>query len=257
MNRREHWITWGLTLLAAILAAIAAGRPITIPPPPIPAPPSESPTIPPPQEPKPDPLAAIIRISKTGTGCSATIIGPKRPDNRYWVLSAAHCTQRVGERWGGRFRDDRTLGLVVVSVDRKADVCWMLTDLADSNTNLPYAILAERIPPRGTPVWHAGFGIDQPGNVEAGELTNPQPNADNQLEYLLSVSSGDSGGGIVDKTTGHILGPVCCTTAPGRKARVWAASPEACRQAQKVSLVLDEWEPFPIPIKTNDHHDNR
>lgn len=248
MTTRERWITWGLVVLSAILAAIAAGRPIVIPPPPINLPDGQPQPAPPPSEPKPNPLGAIARIGRANVGCSATIIGPRRSDNRYWALSAAHCCQAVGERWNARLRDGRTVGLQVVNIDRKADVAWMLTDSSDTNFVLPYALLAEHTPEKNAKVWHAGFGIDQPGNVESGRLVNNQETTDGQWEYWLSVSSGDSGGAIVDDATGSVLGPVCCTTAPGHPARVWAASPAACRKQQRVNLSLDEWEPFPIPV---------
>lgn len=247
MSARERWITWGLAALAAVLAAIAAGRPITLPPLPVnpaPVPPDAAPITPAPAQ--PDPLGAIIRISRPGTGCSATIIGPKRIDGRYWVLSAAHCCRETGERWTGRLRDGRTVGLVVVSIDREPDVAWMLTDV--DGHGYPFALLADSTPPVGTRVWHAGYGVDKPANREDGAVTGAE-NAEGQVEYRLSVSSGDSGGGIIMDGAGRVLSPVCCTTAPGQVARVWGASPERCRRAQTVSVSLDEWIPIPIPTR--------
>jgi S1-C subfamily serine protease len=248
MSNRDRWITWILAAIAAIAAAIAAGRPITIPPPPLgQTPPPQAPP-PAPEPPQPNPLAAIVRISRSGVGCSATIIGPRRSDGRYWVLSAAHCSQGLRERWTATTRDGRSFGLTVVALDRRSDVAWMLTDNPGETFSLPFAILAEQAAPAGTAVWHAGFGIDRPGNREDGVVVSPRPDERGQIEYRLNVSSGDSGGAIIRADTGHVLGPVCCTTAPGQLARVWAAAPEVCRSLQSANTSLDDWEPLTLPL---------
>jgi hypothetical protein len=243
---RGQWITWILAAVAAVLAGIAAGRPITLPPLPIeqhppqvePQPPINPPTI------EPDPLGAIVRTSRPGVGCSATLIGPRRPDNRWWVLTAAHCCDRIGERWSMRFRDGRSAGFTIVNIDRRSDCAWGVTDSND--VIYPHALLAERSPEIGAKVWHAGYGVDVPGNREEGAVL-AVPDASGQLKFRLSVSSGDSGGGIVIDAGGRVCSTVCCTTRRGAVADVWGASTEAIRAAQRDTVDIERWDPIEVP----------
>lgn len=242
---RRAWITWILIVVSAVVVGIIRGQPIVIPPPPIqqPAPPSEQPPTPPGVV--PDPINAIVRISRPGVGCSATFIWPRRADGRYWVLSAEHCGAE-GAKWTARFRDGRSVGLTCVAVRKGADFAWLLSDV---DTHIyPSAILRDTDPPVGTKVWHSGYGVDKPGNHEDGVVT-ALPNADGQIEFRLSVSSGDSGGGIMMDSNGHVISPVCCTTERGAVGRVWGASPVLARRGQVVNVDVDEWNPFPIPLK--------
>lgn len=248
---------WLQALIAGLVAALAAvlGSQVVPPPvvPPQPPPPIVIPPQPPPPpveppkppEPKPDTLNAIVRISAPGVGCSATIIGPRRVDGRWWVLTAAHCVSGNGQRWSLKFRDGRSAGATVVNFDRKSDHAWMLTE---SNTEMfPFALLAESSPPPGTPIWHAGFGVDRPANREDGVITDV-PNGDGQIRMRLSVSSGDSGGGICVTADGRIVSCVCCTTGRGQVADVWGASVEAIRRNQVALVDVEEWRPLEIPL---------
>lgn len=245
-DRARAWVTWVLIVVSAIVIGVIRATPIVIPPPPIsePAPPTTRPPEPPGTQ--PDPLNAIVRISRPGVGCSATIIGPRRADGRYWVLSACHCTDRAGERWSARFRDGRTTGLVVVARSERPDFSWMLTDV--DTQIFPYALLRDTDPTPGEKVWHAGFGVDKPGNREDGVVTRAM-NADGQIGYRISVSSGDSGGGIMLDSEGKVMSPVCCTTAPGRNADVWGSSPVVAKRGQTVNVDVEEWTPLPIPTR--------
>jgi hypothetical protein len=118
----------------------------------------------------------------------------------------------------------------------------------DTNKELyPFAFLASSSPPAGTKVWHAGYGIDKPGNRESGSFIDG-PNSDGQVHFRLSVSSGDSGGGILATDTGLVLSCVCCTSSRGRSADVYGASPEAIGRLLPSGLVLDYWEPLEIPL---------
>lgn len=247
---------WLQAILTALLAALAAGLgirvvppeqpPIVVPPapPPIVVPPPPPPPPPTPPEPKPDTLNAIVRISSGNTGCSATIIGPRRHDGRYWVLTAAHCVSGTNQHWGMRFRDGRSMGAVVVNLNKTSDWAWMLTE---SNTEtLPFAYLNESSPPPGTPIWHAGYGVDKPANREDGVVTDV-PNSEGQIRMRLSVSSGDSGGGIAITSDGKIVSCVCCTSGRGQVADVWGASVESIRRGQVAVVDLDEWKPIEIP----------
>lgn len=194
------------------------------PPAPAPAPQPPAPPAPTPPRPQLDPLAAIGRIQFGSAGCTATIIGPQRDDGRWWVLTAAHCVSGVGQGGSMKLRDGRSFPLRVVAMDRRADCCWCLSqgEVAD----YPNARVALRTPASGARIWHAGFGVDRPGNREDGSVVSG-PNGDGQIEMRISVSSGDSGGALVLDETGEVISCVCCTTAKGRVARVWGASPEA------------------------------
>lgn len=250
---------WLQALAVAVLAVIGAmlgihvappqQQPPVIPPPtipPQPPTPDPKPQPPAPEEPKPDTLNAIVQIGSGRVGCSATVIGPRRPDGRYWVLSAAHCVEGTNQHWSMKFRNGRTAGAIVVNFDRKADYSWMLTE---SNTDTyPFALLAESSPPPGTPIWHSGFGVDRPGNREDGVVTDV-PNTDGQIRMRLSVSSGDSGGGICVTADGRVFSTVCCTSGRGQVADVWGSSTEALRRGQVAQVRIDDWQPLEIPLR--------
>lgn len=250
MPLRDRLINLGLWLGAALLAALLARLGIDAPPPPIvipdtPTQPTEPPQTPP-SEPPPNPLGAIVKIISGNVGCSATVIGPRRPDGRYWVLTAAHCVNGTGQRWTMRFRNGSTAGFTVVNFNRAADYAWGATD---SSTEIyPYALLADATPPAGTKVWHAGYGVDVPANREDGTLL-AGADGNGQLKFRMSVSSGDSGGGIVMDENGRIVSNVCCTTRRGAVADVWGASPESMRLGQRDTVDLWDWQPIEIPLR--------
>lgn len=200
---------------------------------------------PPKPAPKPDPVNAIGRIQFGNAGCTATVIGPRRPDGRWDVLTAAHCVVGEGQHGTMKFKDGRLVGVVVVSLDRRQDACWLVTE---SNDVFPFAHLAEKNPAIGSKVWHMGYGVHIPGNREDGTVT-ANANSDGQIEFRLSVSSGDSGGGIALNENGEIVGAVCCTTARNQVARVWACSPETAAKLRAAKTdVSTEWTPLEIPL---------
>lgn len=242
---RERLIAAIIAGLMAFLGALTAGRMVTLTAPVQDGAQPVAETAQPPKPPQgPDPLNAVVRITRPGVGCSATIIGPRRDDGRYWVLTAAHCVTSANERWTAHLRRGGSVGWTVVSLNRAADYAWGVTDT--TGMDLPWAELAPDAPPVGTPVWHAGFGTHEPGNREAGRVT-AGTNTDGQVELEISVSTGDSGGGVVMDPTGRVIAVVCCTSAPGKRARVLGASPVAARRGQ-TSLALDDtWAPIPIP----------
>lgn len=252
MSNREKLINWGVGLLFAVVAGLLARYGIKVDPPPVivlpsePVPPVQPPPDKPPSEPTPDALAAIVRISSGNVGCSATVIGPRRPDGRYWVLTAAHCVSGTGQRWTMKFRDGRTSGMQVVNFNRTSDFAWCVTD--GNNLTLPHALLAESTPAVGTRLWHAGYGVDVPANREDGELL-AHANAEGQIRFRMSVSSGDSGGGVVIDSGGKIVSTVCCTTRKGAVADVWGASPEVIKIGQRDTVDLDDWKPIDIPTR--------
>ena len=217
------------------------------------------PPVPPKPDPKPDPkpgdgkldpVNALGRIRFGSAGCTATVIGPRRPDGRWDVLTAAHCVSGVGARGTMTLKDGRSLGLRVVAYHRTPDVAWCVTE--DVVTNLPYALIAAKNPEPGTPVWHMGYGVDRPGNREDGTVAERE-NAQGQLRMILSVSSGDSGGGIFRNDTNELVSVVCCTSGMARKVSMWGASTEVIRRTRpKPTDSVDQddevWTPLPIPV---------
>jgi len=191
------------------------------PMPPMPMPPPDSPGG------RLDPPKALGRIRFGNAGCTATIIGPRRSDGRWDVLTASHCMNGVGSRGTFVLQDGRSLNVRVQVHQRKADIAWLVTE--DAHTQLPYANLSTSNPPVGTAVWHAGYGVDQPGNREDGQVSAIE-NSDGQLRFTLSVSSGDSGGGIFRADTNEVVSTVCCTSGLARKVSMWGGSAERAKQ---------------------------
>jgi len=256
VTNRERLIQFAAMLLAAVVAAIGSryGFPPPAPPAPPakPAPPGMDELDPPAVRPAPMPApapntpAAIGRIQFGSAGCTATVIGPRRPDGRYWVLTASHCVGGVGAHGTMRLLDGRTFGIIVDALDRRADWCWCHTE---SNSEVfPFALLADATPPAGTPIWHAGYGVDRPGNREDGTV-DAGPDSNGQIRMTLSVSSGDSGGGICTTAEGRVVSCVCCTAARGQRSQVWGASVEAIRRGLPTSMVVDGWTPIEVPLR--------
>lgn len=207
--------------------------------------------VPPAPEPKPPGKAnaehAIGKLRFGNAGCTATVIGPKRSDGRWDILTAAHCTGGVGSRGTFTLKDGRTLAVTVAARNTDADLTWLVTDAAVDD--LPFANLAAKNPPVGTEIWHMGYGIDQPGNREAGTITGAET-PDGQLPMELSVSSGDSGGGIFRADTNELVAVVCCTTDRGRKVLMFGGSAERAGRMRPVAKTdTDVWEPLAIPVR--------
>ncbi len=211
----------------------------------------------PPTSPKPDPkpsgggkldpVNALGRIRFGNAGCTATVIGPRRPDGRWDVLTAAHCVSGVGQRGTLTLKDGRSLGLRVVAHHRTPDVAWCVTE--EEVADLPYALIAAKNPEPGTPIWHMGYGVDRPGNREEGVVAERE-NAQGQLRMILSVSSGDSGGGIFRADTNELVSVVCCTSGMGRKVSMWGCSAEvAMRTRPKATDAEEDWTPIRVPIR--------
>jgi hypothetical protein len=211
------------------------------------------PPVPPKPDPKPpeggklDPVGALGRIRFGTAGCTATVIGPRRPDGRWDVLTAAHCVSGVGARGTLTLKDGHSFGIRVVAFHKTPDVAWCVTD--DEVKDLPYALIAESNPAVDTLVWHMGFGVDKPGNREDGTVAERE-NAQGQLRMVLSVSSGDSGGGIFRTDTNELVSVVCCTSGMARKVSMWGCSAEVARRTRpRPADDADEaWVPVPIPI---------
>ncbi len=195
--------------------------------------PTPPPTAPPPTVPpgkKADPLAATGRIRFGSAGCTATIIGPRRADGRWDVLTASHCVGGVNTRGTITLKDGRVLGIKTVGFYATPDLAWCVTD--DVIEDLPYAMIAVKNPEKGTAIWHQGYGVDKPGNLEEGTV-DASADSNGQLEMTLSVSSGDSGSGIFRKDTGELVAVVCCTSGRGSRTRMWGGCAEAAQTTRR------------------------
>ncbi len=248
-----------VSALLATLGVYLAKPPVTVPPattppaalPPIvinPPAPMPEPKPEPPRKPTPTPdaPAALVRIQIGNAGCTATVMGPRREDGRWWLLTAAHCTRAVGDRGSARLKDGRTFGFHVATREPNADVAWLVSET--NSDEYPFAVLAATSPAVGSKVWHAGYGVDRPGNREDGTV-EAGPDQNGQVRFRLSVSSGDSGGGICLNERNEVISPVCCTTAKGQMAQVWGASPEACARARPTVMALEGWDPIDVPLR--------
>lgn len=193
-----------------------------------PTPPNPTPPTPPdPDKPKPNPVQALAYIQFGNSGCTATVIYPRRADGRWNILTAAHCVPSMDAHGVMKMKDGRSVKVTVASIDRRCDVSWLITD--DKIETLPYALLAADNPPVGTAVWHAGYGVDKPNNREDGTVKRSE-DSNGQICYHLSVSSGDSGGGIFRSDTNEVVGTVCCTAGKGVKTDMWAGSAKQARR---------------------------
>ena len=198
----------------------------------------------PPPDDKPDPLNAIGKIAMQGGYCSGTVVGPRRSDGRWLIVSASHCFKRVGEDATFITRDGISRKITVIAIDRKPDIAICSTDTGQGKMSFTY--IADGTPPGGTAIWHAGFGQDRPANREDGKVIGG-PDNNGQVQYELSVSPGDSGGGIVTDSDGHLLSPVCCTTNLAARGRVWGGSPEMIRRMIATPTDFIDLKPIDMP----------
>ena len=197
----------------------------------------------PPTAPKSDPIGATGRLRFGSAGCTATVIGPKRQDGRYDVLTAAHCNGGKGDRGTLTLKNGITVGVTVVAKNERADLCWMVTDTVVGD--LPFAVIATANPAVGTAIWHMGYGVDVPGNREDGEVLGET--TDGQLQMKLSVSSGDSGSGIFRADTGELVAVVCCTTGRGTKTIMYGGCAVEARKLRPATTDLEAWVPKEMP----------
>ncbi len=250
-RRKLDWRQIVIAICAAVIAALGGGVTTVAwqgcdrrPQPEIPEPPPPKPEPPPP--PSPDPIQAIGKLALQGSFCSATVVGPRRPDGRWWIVSAAHCFGGAGTGVKGTFitRAGSPTPVTCVGIDRTSDIAILATD--ERYESLAHVMVAENTPPPGTTIQHGGFGQHLPGNIEAGQVTQ-LPNQQGQVRYKLSVSPGDSGGGILMTVGGQLLSPVCCTTCLGCLGDVWGGSPERIRRMMTTPTDFIDLPPAVMP----------
>ena len=242
---REPWRTILASFLTAVLTVFCGGVALYVGGCASSQPPHISPRPQPKPEPKPDPWNAICKVIMQNGYCSGTIVGPRRPDGRWHLVSAAHCFKRVGESVQILTRDGRSLQGSVSAINRQADCAIVVTERYD---DLPFAIVADSVPPIQSPVWHGGYGVHIPGNKESGVLLAGE-DTNGQLRYRLSVSNGDSGGGIIADANGRLLSPVCCTTRLAGPGDVWGASPTVIRRMLAAPTEFLDAQPVEMPIR--------
>lgn len=173
---------------------------------------------------KQKPADAITMLRGDGWMCSGTIAGPiDAGDKTVDILTAAHCI-KVGQSCRVHLKDGRILAPKCVTRDANADVAWLRAERPDGD--IPYLLMADVPPPPGTPVWHQGYGIDKPNSKEDGTVSGFEPKR-NQVRFRMSVSPGDSGGGIIVTADNRIVSPVCCTTKLAGVGDVWGGAPAA------------------------------
>lgn len=254
-------------LAASALSAFAARYGINVPPVPLPvlievAPPAIPPTpvVPPVVVPKKpvevapaprveaNPKEAVGKLRTARGGCSFTVIGPPSVDGSYLFLSAAHCMTSSGEsvklEVAGRSFHGR-----VVALDREADCSWVVG--TEKVGELPFAVLARENPGSGVAIWHAGFGVHRPGNVESGSIVFASPTEAGQLRMRLAVSSGDSGGGIFRTDSGELVSCVCCTVRSVRGMWTQGAATERIR-ALMPNRLTGEGPVDSVPLPSRD-----
>lgn len=198
--KARAWTSRDGKLTAETTRAVVTIEPCCPPGPERPAPPA-----PPgkPPEGKADPMNARCKILFGNAGCTATVISPRRKDGRWDVLTAAHCISKVGQKGKATMAQGKTFGVTVSAVNKTADLAWLVTDTDPGE--LPYAILAKELPPAGTAIWHAGYGIDRPGNVEKGKYVGPA-RYPGMIRVDISMSSGDSGSSFFREDNGESVG---------------------------------------------------
>lgn len=188
---------------------------------------------------------AIGRIQFGSAGCTGTIIGPVwSNDSKVDILTAAHCV-KLGAVGKMTLKDGRILTVKCVARDPACDAAWLTADKPAGD--VPYLYLAEGNPDPGEIVWHQGYGIDKPGNRESGKYLDVASGG-KQCRFRLSVSPGDSGGGIILDADSKVVSPVCCTTKLSAVGDVFGAHPvfAAKIRPKRNDLAADETLFYPV-----------
>jgi hypothetical protein len=246
-QRLARLLEVALTIGLGILAVRFGIPPGTIPPllppinvPPVVVPPSpglnlppvtinvpSAPPVPAPVRPEPapeviklDPIAATVKLLSPRSYCTATIIGPRDANGQQLVLTAEHCSPRVGSKHTLVLRDGRRITAQTIATYSAPDYAWMRTE--KSAEEYPYTLLHPGPVTSGMTVYHSGYGVSQPGDGVRGTADKSQ-GGNGRWHFKLSVSHGDSGSGIIDAATGRLVGVV--STGDGRDPSSWTNGP--------------------------------
>lgn len=158
---------------------------------PVPAPPAPPAPVNPPQSVDIiDSAKAAVRIHSGNSGCSGTLFRMDTSE-QYWLLTCAHCVRNVGQAVNIK-GDGFELRGQVERFDKRQDICLVRVD--ERSRKYAVAKIAETPPARGAFLWHKGYGMDQPGNIERGNVLEV---GDSYYAcwYTTRLSSGDSGSG--------------------------------------------------------------
>ena len=148
--------------------------------------------------------------SAAGQG-SGTVVGPRRPDGRWDVLTAHHVSG--GQDCTLTLPGGQVLDLVPVACDRTGDLCWMATRRTDIDY-LPAAPLATRTPAPGEKVWQCGYGVGCRWLVREGQVGPARIVAPERIHLAnIVIASGDSGAGVFD-AEGALVGVVTSAVRP-------------------------------------------
>lgn len=185
---------------------------------PIPAPPAHPPAPPPALKPKVDAVQATARFSSGGTGCTCTILGPTPRAGYVAVLTANHCSGRLGRTFTVHLKDGRSYEAVTIAMDREADCALGVIKTMDV---LPYAKIATSDPEAGVKVWQAGYGRGKSEKRYDGTVVSVGAA---QTQMRIAFFSGDSGGGIFRDDNNELVSVVCCTEQIGAVTKSYGAT---------------------------------
>ena len=167
-------------------------------------------------------LPAVGKLIVGNSLCTGTVVGPRRADGRWDILTACHCLADGPNQGSFTLRDGQKMAVRVVVRAPGPDIGWCVTE--DANlAGLPFAMLSSTAPAPGTKVWHQGYGEQLPGNREEGKVLSG-PDAKGMLSMLLSVSNGDSGAGVFRVDNDELVATVCCTLRTKARVQMWGGS---------------------------------
>lgn len=191
------------------------------PPAAVPEKPAEKPQPAAPEKPQPpssyEPKRAAVHFRSGSAGCSGTFLAIGNP-RKYFLLTAAHCISGLGVKCEIEFEGRKLTGKVVA---RQASVDIALVTVEYDGPPLPVARIASSPPAVGDRLWHKGYGVDKPGNVEHGKVVTVG-DADDPCWYTTRLSSGDSGSGQFREDTGELVALGCWGSAGRCGGPSWA-----------------------------------
>jgi len=154
-----------------------------------------------------DPARAAVRVVFGDRQGSATIIGPPRPDGRWFALTAAHCIDPATRTGKLRFAGGLELVVSVVRADAITDVSLLEVHYRGQ---LPYAEVDVRVAAPGARVQHYGFGVGRARPGVVGVVDGPVI-VGGSLPLIVPTLDGDSGAGVFLQPSGRLVGVVSGT----------------------------------------------